>query len=174
MTERDVDPDEGGEAPCMAHLFNDPAHLTDADFAQLTLGLADGLVVAEGDGTIMFWNDAATRIFGWSVAEAVGESLDLIIPERLRERHWDGYRRVMATGETHYGVTLLEVPAVHREGRPLSIAFTVTLLRHPGSDRPYAIAALLRDDTSRWQERRELRQRLAELAGGVPSGAQPP
>jgi PAS domain S-box-containing protein len=173
VTERDVDRDEGGEAPCMAHLFSEPEHLTDSDFAQLARGLADGLVIADGDGTITFWNDAATRIFGWSAAEAVGGPLDLIIPDRLRDRHRAGYRRVMVTGETRYGDTLLEVPALRRDGRPLSIAFTVTLLRHRESDRPFAIAAVLRDDTERWQERRELRRRLAELERDGPAGASP-
>ncbi len=157
----------------MAHLFSGSERLTDGDFAQLARGLADGLVIADGEGTILFWNEAATRIFGWSAAEAVGGSLDLIVPERLRDRHWAGYRNVMATGETHYGDTLLEVPALHRDGRPLSIAFTVTLLRHPGTDGPFAIAALLRDDTERWQERRELRRRLSELEGSVSTGSQP-
>jgi PAS domain S-box-containing protein len=168
MTERDFARDEGGEAPCMAHLFSAPERLTDTDFAQLARGLADGLVIADGDGTIMFWNDAASRIFGWSAVEAVGGSLDLIIPERLRDRHWAGYRHVMATGETHYGDTLLEVPALHRDGRSLSIAFTVTLLRHQGADGPHAIAALLRDDSERWREGRELRQRLAKLEEASP------
>jgi len=157
----------------MAHLFSEPERLADTDFAQLARGLADGLVIADGEGTITFWNDAATRIFGWSATEAVGGSLDLIIPQRLRDRHWTGYRRVMATGETHYGDTLLEVPALHRDGRPLSIAFTVTLLRHPGSDEPFAIAAVLRDDTERWQERRELRRRIGQLEGDLSAGAQP-
>lgn len=156
----------------MAHLFRDRERLTDSDFAHLADGLADGLVIADGEGTIRFWNDAATRIFGWSAAEAVGESLDLIIPERLRDRHWAGYLRVMETGETRYGATLLEVPALHRDGRPLSIAFTVTLLRHPGSGTPFAIAALLRDDTERWQERRELRRRVVELEARASGGTQ--
>jgi len=159
MTERDVDRDEGGEAPCMAHLFSEPEQLTDSDFAQLARDLADGLVIADGEGTITFWIDAATRIFGWSAAEAVGGSLDLIIPERLRGRHWAGYQRVMATGETHYGDSLLEVPALQRDGRPLSIAFTVTLLHQPGPDGSFAIAAVLRDDIERWQERRDLHAR---------------
>ena len=174
MTEREAHRDEGGETPCMAQLFSEPERLTDSDFAQLAHELADGLVIADGEGLIMFWNDAATRIFGWSAADAVGGSLDLIIPERLRDRHWAGYRRVMATGETHYGDTLLEVPALHRDGRPLSIAFTVTLLHQPGTEAPFAIAALLRDDTERWQERRELRRRLAELERDVSAEAQPP
>lgn len=135
----------------------------DEMLAALVRELADAVIVADGDGTITFWNDAATRLFGWSSAEAVGRTLDLIIPERLRARHWEGYRNVMRTGETRYGTTLLEVPAVHRDGRPLSIAFTVTLLFRPGQPEPSAIAAVLRDDTERWQERRRLKQRVAEL-----------
>lgn len=163
MTEPAGDHEEGGEAPCMAHRFEGPTPLADGDFAQLARTLADALVVADGEGTITFWNDAATRVFGWSAVEAVGGSLDLIIPERLRARHWAGYGQVMATGETRYGASLLEVPALHRDGRQLSIAFTVTLLRTTPSATPFAIAALIRDDTERWHERRALTRRVAEL-----------
>lgn len=137
----------------------------DGVLADLVRGMADAVVIADADGTITFWNDAATRLFGWPAAEAIGESLDLIIPERLRDRHWTGYRSVMASGHTSYGDRLLEVPALHRDGRSLSIAFTVSLLRHAGTDVPYAIAAVLRDDTERWQERRRLRAQLAEVTG---------
>ena len=137
----------------------------DGVLADLVRGMADAVVIADADGTITFWNDAATRLFGWPAAEAIGESLDLIIPERLRDRHWTGYRSVMESGHTSYGDRLLEVPALHRDGRSLSIAFTVSLLRHAGSDVPYAIAAVLRDDTERWQERRRLRAQLAEVTG---------
>jgi hypothetical protein len=90
--------------------------------------------------------------------------MDLIIPERLRGRHWDGYRRVMESGHTDYGGRLLEVPALRRDGRPLSVAFTVSLLTQPGQTQPDGIAAVLRDDTERFQERRRLRQ-LATAAG---------
>jgi PAS domain S-box-containing protein len=137
----------------------------DGVLADLVRGMADAVVIADPDGTITFWNDAATRLFGWPAAEAIGESLDLIIPERLRDRHWTGYRSVMASGHTSYGDRLLEVPALHRDGRSLSIAFTVSLLRHTETDVPYAIAAVLRDDTARWQERRRLRAQLAEVTG---------
>ena len=111
----------------------------------------------------MFWNAAAKRMFGWSEAEAIGRSLDLIIPERLRTRHWEGYRRVMETGHTEYGNRLLEVPALHREGHTFSIVFTVTLVMRTGEQRPDGIAALIRDDTARRQELRSLRDRLATL-----------
>ena len=158
--------DEGGEAPCFAHLINH-AQLTNDDLADLVRQLADAVVLADSDGVITFWNDAATRIFGWSAAEAVGRSLDLIIPERFRERHWAGYRHTMATGHTSYGDRLLEVPALHRDGHTVSIAFTVTLL-FAGGTAPRAIAAVVRDDTARWHERRRLRAELAHLRGDTP------
>jgi PAS domain S-box-containing protein len=138
------------------------------DLAALVRGLADAVVIADATGTITFWNDAAERLFGWSALEAVGSSLDLIIPERQRERHWAGYQRVMATGHTEYGGRLLEVPALDRDGRRLSIAFTVTLLHEPGATTPHAIAAVLRDDTERWQERRALRDEVATLRAREP------
>jgi PAS domain S-box-containing protein len=133
------------------------------DFEQLVRSAADAVVVANREGAIVFWNRAAERIFGFAEAEALGRSLDFIIPERLRARHWEGYSKVMASGETRYGADVLRVPAVHKDGRALSIAFTVTLLGSPGGGPPYAIAAIMRDETSRWQEERNLRRRLAEL-----------
>ena len=140
----------------------------DLRLAQLVRDLADAVVIADADGTIVFWNRGATALFGWDADEAVGQSMDLIIPERLRDRHWAGYRRVMETGHTEYASRLLEVPALHRDGRPLSVAFTVSLLLQPGHTRPDGIAAVLRDDTERFQERRRLR-RMAAAAGGVRS-----
>jgi PAS domain S-box-containing protein len=162
-------PEEGGEAPCFAHLLDEPPQHTDEALAELLRQVADAVVIADAEGTITFWNDAATRLFGWPAHEALGRSLDLIIPERLRDRHWTGYRQTMATGHTSYGDRLLEVPALHRDGRTLSIAFTVTLLRSPGIERPHAIAAVLRDDTERWQERRQLRAEVAALRAGQPT-----
>jgi PAS domain S-box-containing protein len=157
----DIRPDDGGEAPCFAHLFEQ----ADAPtlFAQLAHDLADAVVIADAEGTISFWNDAAERLFGWSSAEVVGKSLDVIIPERLRQRHWNGYKEVMLSGHSEYGTRLLEVPALHRDGHTISLAFTVTLLKRPGEKEPFAIAAVLRDDTERWQERRSLKARVAEL-----------
>ena len=150
--------DEGGEAPCFAHLLDEALDVDDALLAGLVRDLADAVVIADAEGAIRFWNDAAQRVFGWSAADAVGRSLDLIIPERQRDRHWTGYRRTMATGETKYGDQLLEVPALHRDGRKLSIAFTVTLLRPVGDERPCGIAAVVGDDTERWLERRQRRE----------------
>ncbi len=145
---------------------------TPIDFQQLAQAVGDGLVVCDAAGTIVFWNAAATRIFGFSEAEALGVSLDLIIPQRQQQRHWDGYHQTMATGRTRYGSDVLRVPAVHKEGKPLSIAFTVALL-HAADGTVEAIAAVVRDDTARWSEERALRARLRELEAAAAATAAP-
>lgn len=126
----------------------------------------EAVVVSDPHGIITLWNGGAERVFGYPAAEAVGQSLDLIVPEKQRPRHWAGYDKTMATGETKYGDTLLKVPAVHRDGRRLSIEFSVALLRE--SDGKIAgIAAVIRDSTERWTAEKELRARLAEAERAV-------
>jgi len=132
------------------------------DYQQLVAAIGDAVVVSDKNGAITVWNAAATRIFGFTEEEALGKSLDLIIPERLRGRHWEGYDKTMATGETRYGSDVLRVPATHKDGRALSIAFTVALLYSPQKDLTGIVAAI-RDETARFQEERNLRKRLAEL-----------
>jgi len=130
------------------------------DLEMFVQAAGDGMVAAGADGRIILWNPAAERIFGFMAEEALGCSLDLIIPERFRDRHWAGYREVMRTGQTRYASEVLRVPALHKDGTPLSIAFTVALI---SSARGYVIAAIVRDETKRWNEERELRRRVAEL-----------
>ena len=132
------------------------------DISGLVAAIGDGVVISDADGRIVTWNPAAERIFGFSEAEALGETLDLITPERHRRRHWDGYAKTMRTGETRYGTSLLKVPALHKDGRELSIAFTVALL-HGAEGEVTGIAAIIRDETERFQEERTLRRRVAEL-----------
>ena len=134
----------------------------DLDFQQLVQALGDGVIVCDAAGVIIVWNGAATRIFGFTEEEAIGQSLDLIVPERQRERHWDGYNKTMATGETRYGNDVLRVPALHKEGKPLSIEFTVAMLYKADGD-VSAIVAVVRDETERWSEERKLRARVAQL-----------
>lgn len=132
------------------------------DFQQLANAIGDAIVISDARGRIEFWNPAAERMFGFTQDEALGHSLDLIIPERLRGRHWDGYHKTMASGETRYGNDVLRVPAVHKDGRALSIAFTVALLHSPQHELS-GIVAVIRDESARFQEDRLLRKRLAEL-----------
>jgi PAS domain S-box-containing protein len=132
------------------------------DYRQLLMAIGDGVVVADADGKIIFWNPGAARIFGFSDAEAIGQTLDLIVPERQRQRHWGGFEKTMQTGQTRYGNELLRVPALHKEGHPLSIAFTVAML-HAAGGKVSAIVAIVRDETARWNEERALRGRVKEL-----------
>jgi len=132
------------------------------NFEQLVQAAGDAIVTADPEGRILSWNPAAERIFGFAAAEALGQTLDLIIPERFRTRHWDGYKQVMRTGQTKYGADVLRVPARHKDGRPLSIAFTVALLSR-ADGQTEAIAAIVRDETSRWNEERSMRERLQKL-----------
>src|SRR5260370_22592285 len=123
---------------------------------------AEAIVVTDPAGIIRLWNDGAARVFGYSGAEAMGQSLDVIIPEKLRERHWKGYFQTMATGHTRYGDKLLSVPATHRDGHPLSIEFSVALLRDDAGQ-IVGISAILREITERRNAEKELRTKLAEL-----------
>jgi PAS domain S-box-containing protein len=119
---------------------------TPVNLEHLVEALGDAVVVAHASGAITVWNPAAERLFGFTQAEALGNSLDLIIPERLRARHWAGYQRTMTTGETRYAHDVLRVPAVHKDGRALSIAFTVGLLNGPQGT-VTGIVAAIRDET---------------------------
>lgn len=132
------------------------------DLEQLVEAAGDAIVAADPEGKIVLWNPAAERIFGFLRDEALGSSLDLIIPERYRERHWQGYERAMGSGVTRYGTEVLRVPALRKDGRPLSIAFTVALLKST-EGRVESIVAIMRDDTERWNDERALKKRLAEL-----------
>lgn len=140
---------------------------TSIGYQQVFEALGDALVVSDPDGAIQWWNSAAERLFGFTPAEAIGKSLDLIVPERYRERHWAGYRETMATGKTRYSHDVLRVPAVHKDGRALSIAFTVGLL-HGQQGETIGIVAVIRDETARFAEERSLRKRLADLEKNAP------
>jgi PAS domain S-box-containing protein len=129
---------------------------------------SDAIVAADKDGIIVFWNRGATRIFGYECADAIGQSLDIIIPQRLRQRHWDGYRHVLAGGQSRYGAgDLLAVPAIRHDGSTLSIEFTIAPLRN-GAGEPVGFVAVIRDVSKRFEEMRALRQRLAAI---TPRGA---
>ena len=134
---------------------------TAVDMKALVTAISDAVMVCDASGLITLWNPACERMFGFSEGEALGQSLDMIIPQRQQQRHWDGYHQTMKTGVTKYGHDLLKVPAAHKDGRSLSIAFTVSLLHAPDGS-VSGIAAVVRDETARFKEERELRKRLNE------------
>jgi PAS domain S-box-containing protein len=144
-------------------------HLSTAVAEAILGAAADAVIYSDGDGIIRFWNPGAERIFGYAAAEAIGQSLDLIIPERLRDRHWSGYREVMAGRESRYGAgDLLSVPSMRKDGGRISLEFTIVPLVGEGG-RIEGVAAVLRDVTARFDELRALRRELAGKGSPPPS-----
>ena len=135
---------------------------TNIDLNQLLDCVGDAVIVADAHEKIVLWNAAATRIFGYSEEEALGKTLDLIVPERQRQKHNEGYSKSMETGTTRYGTSLLKVPAKHKDGSTLSIAFTVGML-FDEKHQPTGVAAVIRDETARFAEERALQKRLSDL-----------
>ena len=140
---------------------------------QIVDNAGDAVIFGDVEGKVRLWNAGAERIFGFRADEIVGKSMDLIIPENLRERHWEGYDETMRTGRTQYSRNLLAVPAIRKDGTRISIEFTIVLVR--GQDgKLLGPATVLREVTARWNQDKELRKRLAvlegEMAGRVDAG----
>jgi PAS domain S-box-containing protein len=136
--------------------------MDDRVLAEIVRGAGDAVVAADRKGAITYWNAAAEAMFGRPADAALGASLDIVIPEALRQRHWEGFRQTMATGETKYGGKTLSVPAVRADGERISVEFTVALLRD-ATGAVSGIAAIMRDVTAAWEERRALARRVREL-----------
>ena len=144
-------------------------------FRRIVEEMPEAVILTDPQGTIRLWNRGAETIFGYGTVEALGQSLDLIIPERFRARHWDGYRQVMATGVTRYGQQLLAVPAIRKDGQQISIEFSIALVKDDHGAVTGAVA-IVRDVTARWEAERDLRRRLAaaEARPGAGGPARPP
>lgn len=138
---------------------------------QFVHNASDAILISDKDGIIRFWNRGAEFIFGHTAAEAVGQSLDLIIPENLRSRHWEGYRQVMASGETKYKTGLLSAPGIHKDGTRMSLEFSMVLL-YDEAGGIGGCASIMRDVTERWQKEKDLKARLTACQtarAGTPS-----
>jgi len=121
-----------------------------------------GIIFADEGGTIRLWNSGAEAMFGYTAAEAIGQSMEMIIPEKHRARHDEGYARVMQTGITKYGRDALAVPALRKDGSRISIEFTIVLVRSAEGG-VIGAAAIVQDVTARWERDKALRARLAAL-----------
>ncbi|MFL5282203.1 MAG: PAS domain-containing protein [Rhodopila sp.] len=139
----------------------------DTMFAEtLITNMPDAVVYSDRDGAIRYWNSGAQRMFGHTAAEAIDQSLDLIIPEGLRARHWTGYHETMRTGRTRYGDgQTLSVPAIRKDGKRISVAFMIVPFTDDEGSMT-GIAAIMRDATTQFEEARALRKEIAELQRG--------
>ena len=120
------------------------------------------ILYADREGKIRLWNSGAETVFGYTAQEAMGQSLDLIVPERQRQRHWEGWDKVMGSGVTKYGRDPLAVPAMRKDGSRISIEFNVVLVRADSGELA-GVAAMVQDVTARWQKQKEMNARLAAL-----------
>ena len=125
---------------------------------------SDAIMFADREGIIRLWNSGAEKMFGFSAEEALGQSLDLIIPENLRGRHWDGYGRVMESGSSRYSADLLSAPALRKDGTRLSTEFSMVMVKDEAG-RMLGVAAIIRDVSARWQREKELKERIKVLEG---------
>lgn len=122
---------------------------------------AEAIIYSDREGLIRFWNAGAERVFGFTAEDALGQSLDIIIPERQRQRHWEGYDEVMRTGVSRYGSgDLLSVPALRKDGSRISVEFTIVPLK--GADGAMmGMASVMRDVSARFDELKTLRRQAA-------------
>ncbi|HJV66525.1 MAG TPA: PAS domain S-box protein [Geomonas sp.] len=129
---------------------------------QLVQESNDAIVYSDREGKIRLWNSGAEEMFGFTAEEAMGQSLDIFIPENLRQRHWDGYFKVMGTGTTRYATEMLNAPALRKDGTRISTEFSMVIIRDAEGGIA-GTAAIIRDVTARWNKEKALRARLADL-----------
>jgi PAS domain S-box-containing protein len=137
-------------------------------YQQIIENSPDAILFADRDGIIDLWNSGAEAIFGYKKEDVQGKSLDLIIPEKLRQRHWESYHTVMKTGESRYGDKLLKVPAVRKDGTSISVEFTIMLVRNLRNE-IMGTAAIIRDVTERWKQEKDLKQTVKLLENKLAS-----
>lgn len=138
-------------------------------YHQLVQNCNDAIIFSDREGMIRLWNKGAEEMLGFSAEEAIGQSLDIFIPENQRARHWEGYYRVMETGATRYAKELLAAPALRKDGTRISTEFSMTIIRD-AEGKVAGTVAVMRDVSARWQKEKTLRARLAELEkGNAPS-----
>lgn len=130
--------------------------------ARLVAETHEAIIYASRDGIIRLWNGGAEEMFGWPAGEAIGKSLDIIMPEKHRAPHWTGWDRVMDTGVTKYGSEPLKVPGIKKDGSKISLEFSITMLKDEDGEIE-GVAAFLRDVSTAWEEKKSLHMRLREL-----------
>ena len=122
----------------------------------------DAIMLSDREGVIRLWNSGAEKMFGFTAEEALGQSLDLIIPENLRVRHWDGYGRVMESGSSRYSTEMLAAPALRKGGTRISTEFSMVMVKDEAGEM-LGVAAIIRDVSARWQREKELKERIKAL-----------
>ncbi len=123
----------------------------------------DSIIALDRAGNVAYWNQGSTEIFGFTSEEMLGNNLDAIIPEKLRQRHNEAYAVYVETGKSRYGPGhMLAVPAMNKAGERISVEFRLSILTDEEGKVEYVVS-ILRDVTERWNKEQETRRRLMEL-----------
>lgn len=133
---------------------------------QIVQACNEAIIYSDRDGIIRLWNAGAEQMLGFSRDEAIGQSLDIFIPENQRARHWEGYFKVIGTGVTRYAKELLAAPALRKDGTRISTEFSMTIVRDAAGEVAGTVA-IMHDVSLRWQKEKALKARLVELEKGL-------
>ena len=134
---------------------------------------ADAIIFADARGTMRTWNRAAVAVFGFAEHEAVGQSLNLIIPEYLRRAHWDGYHRAMDSGQTRLAGRTTTTGALHKDGHRLYVEMSFAVVRGPDGAVVGSVG-VARDATRRYEEEKARHQGRSHNATTESSGGDGP
>jgi PAS domain S-box-containing protein len=146
-----------------------PQQQPEADLAPAILEqAADAVIFADSAGEIHLWNAAACALFGFSKEEALGRSLDLIVPERLRAAHWTGFRRAIESGTTRLEGRATVTRSLSKSGKTLYVELSFALVKRPSGEVGGAVA-IARDVTRRYEEERARRRAAGESPGSGPA-----
>ena len=130
--------------------------------------MPEAVIFCDLEGIIRVWNGGAEKVFGWSAAEAVGQSLDLIIPERMRKAHWDGFNQAIARGGVKPGRTSMITRSLHKSAEFIYVDMSFEMVRDEAG-KMLGSMAVARDATKRFNDEKALRQQLAELTAPKPA-----
>lgn len=124
--------------------------------------VADGIIFADRHGAIRLWNAGAEAIFGYAADEVLGQSLNVIVPERLRSAHWAAFDKAVETGRTKYGRKVMATRSMQKDGSKLYVDLSFALVTDETGEVVGSVA-MARDITSRYLADSELRKRVGEL-----------
>lgn len=124
--------------------------------------MPEAVIFCDLEGVVRVWNGGAEKVFGWTAEEAIGQSLDMIIPERMRKAHWDGFNQAIARGGVKPGRTSMITRSLHKTEESIYIDMSFEMVRNEAGDMLGSLA-VVRDATKRFTEEKALRKQLAEL-----------
>lgn len=143
-------------------------HPLEPSAAHILRSIPEALIYCDLEGIIRIWNAGAEKIFGWTAAEAVGQSLDMIIPERMRRAHWDGFNQALERGGVKPGRTSMITRSLHKSAEFIYVDMSFEMVRDEAGQMLGSLA-VARDATKRFNEEKALRKQLAELTTPKPA-----